>query len=60
MKTWIFVLNDGQQFVFRNVTGVDFGQDDNGYERLVVWVDGTLAAVFPVHALKLATSAVIA
>ena len=59
LGAWRFVLADGQEIIFSNVTGVDLGQNEEGDERLVVWVDGTLAAVFMVSALKLATSAVI-
>ena len=59
MSTWRFVLADGQEIVFSNVTGVDFGQNEEGDERLVVWVGGTLAAVFMVSSLRLATGAVI-
>ena len=59
MSTWRFVLADEQEIVFSNVTGVNLGQNEEGDERLVVWVEGTLAAVFMVSSLRLATTAVI-
>ncbi len=59
MSAWRFVLADGQEIVFSIVTGVDLGQNEEGDERLVVWVEGTLAAVFMVSSMQLATTAVI-